>query len=31
MKRRLIIVLVFASVIGLAASLLVYRVVVNVA
>ncbi|HET9491396.1 MAG TPA: Flp pilus assembly protein CpaB [Methylomirabilota bacterium] len=31
MKRRLIIVLVLASVIGLAASLLVYRVVVNVA
>jgi pilus assembly protein CpaB len=31
MKRRLVIVLVFASVIGLVASLLVYRVVVNVA
>lgn len=31
MKRRLIIVMVLASVIGLAASLLVYRVVVNVA
>lgn len=30
MKKRLIIVLVFASVVGLAASLLVYRVVANV-